>query len=327
MYRIRIHGRGGQGIKMASRVLGTALFRSGFTVQDAPRYGAERRGAPIFSYVRASRQAINERGDLHHPGLVVVADDTLLAVPAAGTLQGISADSVVLINSHESADTWRHRLNLAARVLILPAGEDVEDRAELPHVGATCAGAAACLLGVIERDAVASAIGEELADLGPEIVAKNCTSALGAYDAMLDNHGVVQEGKAVAADSYVPPAWIEMPFDEARIAAPDVRAVANSVQVRTGLWRTMRPIIDYDHCKQCWWVCSTFCPDSAITVKDNTPVIDYDHCKGCMVCVGVCPPHAIRGMPEHLAQLEEGAATATPVSGQGEADDSAAAHR
>ena len=32
MYRVRIHGRGGQGIKMASRVLGTALFRSGFAV-------------------------------------------------------------------------------------------------------------------------------------------------------------------------------------------------------------------------------------------------------------------------------------------------------
>jgi pyruvate ferredoxin oxidoreductase gamma subunit len=54
VYRIRIHGRGGQGIKMASRVLGTALFRSGFVVQDAPKYGAERRGAPIFSYVRAA---------------------------------------------------------------------------------------------------------------------------------------------------------------------------------------------------------------------------------------------------------------------------------
>ena len=47
MYRIRIHGRGGQGIKIASRVLGSALFQAGFTVQDAPKYGAERRGAPM----------------------------------------------------------------------------------------------------------------------------------------------------------------------------------------------------------------------------------------------------------------------------------------
>ena len=89
------------------------------------------------------------------------------------------------------------------------------------------------------------------------------------------------------------------------MSAPAIRASGNSVEVRTGLWRTIRPVIDYDHCSHCWWVCSTFCPDSAITVSDNTPVIDYDHCKGCMVCAGVCPPHAIAGVPEYLAQQQE----------------------
>ncbi len=61
MFRIRFHGRGGQGIKTASCVLGTAFFLEGYTVQDAPRYGAERRSAPIFAYVRAVRGAIDER--------------------------------------------------------------------------------------------------------------------------------------------------------------------------------------------------------------------------------------------------------------------------
>ena len=55
MYRIRFHGRGGQGMKTASRILGSAFFAEGYEVQDAPRYGAERRGAPIFAYVRAAR--------------------------------------------------------------------------------------------------------------------------------------------------------------------------------------------------------------------------------------------------------------------------------
>ena len=55
MYRLRFHGRGGQGMKTAGRILGTAFFLAGFEVQDAPRYGAERRGAPIFAYVRAAR--------------------------------------------------------------------------------------------------------------------------------------------------------------------------------------------------------------------------------------------------------------------------------
>jgi pyruvate ferredoxin oxidoreductase gamma subunit len=50
-------------------------------------------------------------------------------------------------------------------------------------------------------------------------------------------------------------------------------------------------------------VCSTLCPDSAIRVRPNgAPEIDYDHCKGCMICVAVCPPHAIVATPEREAQ-------------------------
>jgi pyruvate ferredoxin oxidoreductase gamma subunit len=78
-----------------------------------------------------------------------------------------------------------------------------------------------------------------------------------------------------------------------------------SVEVRTGLWRTLRPVIDYDLCKRCWWVCSSFCPDGAINVIDGTPQIDYDHCKGCMVCLAQCPPHAIGAIAESQAQEQE----------------------
>ena len=57
----------------------------------------------------------------------------------------------------------------------------------------------------------------------------------------------------------------------------------------------------------CWWVCSTFCPDSAIAVSEGKPVIDYDHCKGCMICVAQCPPHAIAAVPEAGAMPKEAA--------------------
>ncbi|MBI3373981.1 MAG: 2-oxoacid:acceptor oxidoreductase family protein [Betaproteobacteria bacterium] len=88
MFRIRLHGRGGQGIKTAGRVLGSAFFREGFEVQDAPRYGAERRGAPIFSYVRADRSPIDERGVISRPDLVLVADESLVQVPAGLGFRG-----------------------------------------------------------------------------------------------------------------------------------------------------------------------------------------------------------------------------------------------
>ena len=297
MYRIRFHGRGGQGMKTASRILGSAFFLEGFEVQDAPRYGAERRGAPISAYVRASPDLIYERGIINNPDLVVVADDSLVPIASAGVLAGLDAETILLINSNEPADIWKHRLNLKARILTLPV--ETEDRAELRFIGATCTGAVACLVGVISRDSLQQAIRDELADLDETVVSKNLDKALDAFDIMKEYAGLVSQRKKVDASDYQQPDWIELPFEDARISVPSIHAAANSVEVKTGLWRTLRPVIDREHCNNCWWVCSTFCPDGAIDVDDQGhPHIDYDHCKGCMVCVAQCPPHAIEVVPE-----------------------------
>jgi pyruvate ferredoxin oxidoreductase gamma subunit len=302
MFRIRFHGRGGQGMKTASRILGSAFFHAGFEVQDAPRYGAERRGAPIFAYVRAAREPIQERGIIRQADLVVVADDTLVPVPAAGVLAGCDADTVLLINSHEAAGQWRERLNLQGPVLILPAQEEVADRAELPYVGAACAGAAARLCGVIEPAHLQQAISEELGHLGEPIVTANLERANRAYTLMTEQAGQVRGGRLFSAEQWQAPEWVDLSFEPADVSAPSIHAGLTSEAVKTGLWRTMRPVVDYARCNRCWWVCSTFCPDGAIQVDEgNTPQIDYAHCKGCLICVAQCPPHAITAVAEHTA--------------------------
>ena len=308
-FRIRFHGRGGQGMKTASRILGSAFFAEGFEIQDAPRYGAERRGAPIFAYVRAARAPIDERGIIRDPDLVIVADDTLMPVPAAGVLAGITKHSVLLVASRDSADTWRHRLNLEATILILPDLAEVEDRAEQPFVGTACAGAAARLVGVIGEAALAQAIDSELGHLGPAIVAENRARAFAAYEQMAGHTGLVTPGGPADARAWEPPAWVELPFEDATVSAPIVHAALTSEVAKTGLWRTMRPVVDYERCNRCWWVCSTFCPDGAIAVDETgQPRIDYEHCKGCLICVAQCPPHAIAAVPEHEAAAAEGEA-------------------
>jgi pyruvate ferredoxin oxidoreductase gamma subunit len=305
MYRIRFHGRGGQGMKTASRVLGSAFFCAGFEVQDAPRYGAERRGAPIFAFVRAARQPINERGIIRCPDLVI-ADDSLPGVPAAGVLAGMDQHSVLLINTHEDLQLWRGRLNLSGPLLVLPAPAATVDPAALPYVGTACAAAAARLSGVIERDCLITALREELAALPTPVIEDNLAEAQRAWETMAPHQGLVTERDEPGARDYTPPAWVDLPVESARRAVPAIHAAATSVEVRTGLWRTMRPVIDYARCNRCWWVCSTFCPDGAISVEpEGTPVIDYDHCKGCLVCVAKCPPHAIEAIPEHQAQEQE----------------------
>jgi pyruvate ferredoxin oxidoreductase gamma subunit len=299
-----MHGRGGQGMKTAGRILGSAFFAEGYEVQDAPRYGAERRGAPLFTTVRAAREAIHERGAIARPDLVVVADETLIPIAAAGVLAGVDEQSVLLLRSGTAAEVWRGRLKLEGPLLVLPVPAD--ESAELRFVGALCAGAAARLVGVVSREALESALRRELAGLGEALVARNLAGALAAYDTLAEHAGCVVQGPDPAPASAARPDWVELPFEEARISAPDIHGAVTSVQVRTGLWRTMRPVVDLEHCHRCHWICGSFCPDGAISVAaDETPQIDYDHCKGCLVCVAVCPPHAIRAVPEARAREEE----------------------
>jgi len=304
MFTIRFHGRGGQGMKTASHILGNAFFLEGFEVQDAPRYGAERRGAPMVSYVRADHQPINARGIITNPGLIVVADDSLVPIPAAGVLAGISENSVLLIVSHESDTVWRDRLNLKGPILVIPPldAEDIDSAL----ISAACAGTAAGLSGTISRENLIAAIHEEIGKLGGEVLDENLKVALQYYDRMLAQHGLVKPTEPKSADDYQKPAWIDLPLETSDLSAPVIHGAQTSTLVRTGLWRTQRPVIDYDHCHQCWWVCSSFCPDSAIAINDQGfPVIDYDHCKGCMICVAQCPSHAIETIPEAEAQHQE----------------------
>ncbi len=300
MYRVRFHGRGGQGMKMASRILGTAFFLSGFEVQDAPRYGAERRGAPIFAFVRADHKTINERGIIHQPDLVIVADESLITIPPAGILAGATKNTVMFMNSKEEGNLWKKRLNYPGIILAIDVMDQQHKGLQAQKfIGAACSGAAAALPGVISRESLAEAIQTELDHLGDSQVKYNVSRSLAAYDKMAEHAGKVKESFAEPEDGLKSPNWIDLPFENARISAPTIHAAATSKIMKTGSWRVVKPIIDKNRCKGCWWVCSTFCPDSAITVENGLPEINYDDCKGCMICMTQCPSHAISAENEH----------------------------
>ncbi|MCD6098029.1 4Fe-4S binding protein [bacterium] len=63
----------------------------------------------------------------------------------------------------------------------------------------------------------------------------------------------------------------------------------NSVEYKTGSWRSYRPVWHPENCIHCLF-CFYYCPDSAIMVKDGKMTgINYDFCKGCGICVTECP--------------------------------------
>ncbi|MEN8198955.1 MAG: 2-oxoacid:acceptor oxidoreductase family protein [Thermodesulfobacteriota bacterium] len=303
MLRIRFHGRGGQGMKTASRILGTALFLSGYEVQDAPRYGAERRGAPMFAYVRADKKVIFERGIISRPDLVVVADDSLLLLPAAGVSSGLSPHSLLLVYSSHTREELQNRLDCPSPLLTIhPVA--VDESGTHPPAGSACAAAAAQLLG-LPLDTVCEAMDMELSSLDKELLKSNREAARQTYQQMAATGQRIEEGGEAESSTTIRPHWIELPFEGADLAAPAIHGRATSLHMDTGSWRTLRPLIDLERCSRCG-LCHTYCPEGAISnAPDGYPCIDYTHCKGCLICLVQCPMHTIEAVPEQEPSLVE----------------------
>jgi pyruvate ferredoxin oxidoreductase gamma subunit len=219
-------------------------------------------------------------------------------------MQGIGDSTVMLMYTNEDADVWKRRLNVRGPVValprvVLPSNAQLAEDPSLPFVGSMLAGAAARLVGAIPQEALSAAVRQEVGHLGLTVALENERHALAAFAAMAPHERAVAEAGDVRADRYEAPQWIDLGPEEARLSDPAIHASATSVRAKTGAWRTMRPVVDESRCNRCWWICSTFCPDSAIAVSaEGKPVIDYDHCKGCMICVAICPTHVIAAVPE-----------------------------
>lgn len=298
MWRIRFHGRGGQGMKTASRILGTTFFLAGYEVQDSPRYGAERRGAPMTAYVRACREPIFERGVITHPDLVVVADQSLLSLPLAGVFQGLTEDTVLLLLAEDHVQISPNTVASIKAVLSLPISWSIGESGFQVKESSACAGGAAALLS-LPLPLFLRALKEELHKTSPELLQQNLEGATASYEKMFKHRSLVVEAPAPREKRYNPPHWIDLQFEDASHSAPAIHQEATSLLVKTGAWRSLRPVIDETRCSRCG-LCNTFCPDGVITLSpEGLPSIDYDHCKGCMICTVQCPVHAIDIQAEH----------------------------
>jgi 2-oxoacid:acceptor oxidoreductase gamma subunit (pyruvate/2-ketoisovalerate family) len=100
LIEVRFHGRGGQGVVVASEVLANAAFKMGFEVASFPFFGVERRGAPVTAYARIDSKPIMIRSSIYKPDHVVVLDNSLLK--GVDVLEGLKPGGSVLINYPDS---------------------------------------------------------------------------------------------------------------------------------------------------------------------------------------------------------------------------------
>lgn len=287
MIRIRFHGRGGHGVKTASRIVGTAAFLSGFHTQDSPIYGAERRGAAIAAFTRIDSEPILERGVIAQPDLIVVGDETLLDDSTAGVLAGQEFAHALFINIADATTlVEKHQIQpIAIATDITALTLDRLGKASALSEG--LAAAAARLTGIISQECLLQATEEELkhAGLSFEQIEANLAIAAEVYGQL----NPLQELASRRRQLTVAGAVASVPHHEPILSTPSILAPGNADERQTGTWRVERPEIDYDVCTRCG-ICFVRCPDGAIALDaEGYPVIDYDHCKGCMECWDQCP--------------------------------------
>lgn len=178
MLEIVWHGRGGQGVVVASSILGTAIaIYEGKLAMSIPGFGGQRRDAPVIAVTRVSDIPIRRRDLKADPDYIVVFDDSLISV----AVSGLKPDKPrhVVINSTKSAQ----ELNLAGweKLTIVDATSIAMNVIGSPIVNTVMLGVFAAATGLARLDSVKKAI----ADVVPaEIREKNIAGAEAGFEAV-----------------------------------------------------------------------------------------------------------------------------------------------
>ena len=162
MIEIRIHGRGGQGAVVASKMLAVALFKEGKYAQSFPAFGVERRGAPVTAFTRIDNKPIYLRCQIYEPDHIMVLDPSL--VGAIDITEGLKDNGWILLNSDNKPEDYPqfHRF----RVATVNASE-IAFRHHLgsktqPIVNTSILGAFSRSTGLVGLEAILQAVDEEV---------------------------------------------------------------------------------------------------------------------------------------------------------------------
>ena len=177
MTEIRLHGRGGQGVKTASLLLAEAAIEGGKYVQGFSDYGPERAGAPVQGFTRISDDPIRLHNFITEPDVIIVLDPTLIG--AIDVLHGLKEDGMVLVDTAKKPEELG--LKTKAKVLTIPATDIALKTLGKAIQNTTLMGAFAGATGLISVDAIKRSVKHRFPG---ELGEKNAKAVQTAYDLM-----------------------------------------------------------------------------------------------------------------------------------------------
>ncbi len=101
---IKLYGRGGQGVVLASEILASAFVAEGGYATAFPSFGMERRGAPVSAFVRFDDALIREITQIYRPDCLILTDPFFRNVTEI--YRGLKPNGVLIINTPKAIESY-----------------------------------------------------------------------------------------------------------------------------------------------------------------------------------------------------------------------------
>ena len=193
MYEIRLHGLGGEGVVVASELLGKTAMKQGMWSHSFPFFGTDIRGGAVKAFTRIDDQKISIKSYIYRPDIILLFNDILLDDPDV-TL-GANSSTLMIVNTRRSRQELQNCLAAKQGAKVIPI--DATDKGykifNRPIFNVIMLGALLKLREVVAKDVLAQVIAEELPG---RVVQGNLTALEEGYQSM---EGVVRDEAPVVS--------------------------------------------------------------------------------------------------------------------------------
>lgn len=161
----------------AATLLAIAAFKDGKYSQAFPKFGVERRGAPVQAFTRISDEFIRRKSAIYEPDILVVLDPTLFEV--VNVTKGLVKGGQVIINTEKKPDEFNIK---DAKVSTVDATTLAFEILGLDIVNTAMLGAYAAFTGEIRKESICEAVKE---NFPPSLAEKNVTLVEKTYEKII----------------------------------------------------------------------------------------------------------------------------------------------
>lgn len=160
----------------AAQLLAISAFYDGKMSQAFPRFGVERRGAPVEAFCRIDEMPVNVRSQVYNPDLLLVLEPSLLE--AVDVTSGLKEGADIIVNTSQPIKDKKYS---KFRVHSVDASKVALEIFKANIVNTAILGAFSKVTGVVSIGAINKAIEDRFAGK-PHVIDMNKEAVKKVYD-------------------------------------------------------------------------------------------------------------------------------------------------